>query len=278
MATGAISSTQASAELIARNTAIAASSAAATTQAIADSKIKNTSTAAEDLEAINEQVAQLIEQTKLNNAGKVASFEKETNDVTIDNNMTARDIGVLKKNDSRLNLFSALEKGDAVDVFKFRVTSTAFTKMGTLIADPADKELIRIQIFSKSSGVLIADKDPDSGEAFENYQKLEAGTFELGQGEYAVRISRMPGQDSLSQNDIQYVVQFNQGIYKNDYDTIEKGKSSSLDQFGFATDLGAATEGLIDTLSAGSSFISSLPAIGTSATDKLTGALYDALF
>ena len=277
MAIGAVSSAQASPELIAKNTAIAAKAAAETAKAIEESNVKNTSTAADELEAINDQVAQMIEQTKLNNAGKVASYEKETNDVTVDNNMTARDIGVLKKNDSRLNLFSALEKGDAVDVFKFRVTTTAFTKMGTLIADPEDKEKVRIQIFSKSSGVLIADKDPDSGEAFENYQKLEAGTLELKQGDYAVRVSRMPG-DSLSQNDIQYVLQLNQGIYKNDFDTIEKGKSASTDQYGFAASLGAETEGLMDALSAGSSFISSLPAIGTSATDKLTGALYDALF
>lgn len=277
MAIGAVSSVQASPELIAKNAAIAAKAAAETAKAIEESNVTNTSTAADELEAINDQVAQMIEQTRLNNAGKVASYEKETNDVTVDNNMTARDIGVLKRNDSRLNLFSALEKGDAVDVFKFRVTTTAFTKMGTLIADPEDKDKVRIQIFSKSSGVLIADKDPDSGEAFENYQKLEAGTLELKQGDYAVRVSRMPG-DSLAQNDIQYVLQLNQGIYKNDFDTIEKGKSSSTDQYGFAATLGAETEGLIDTLSAGSTFISSLPAIGTSATDKLTGALYDALF
>jgi|JI10StandDraft_1071094.scaffolds.fasta_scaffold374794_2 hypothetical protein len=277
MAIGAVSSVQASPELIAKNAAIAAKAAAETAKAIEESNVTNTSTAADELEAINDQVAQMIEQTRLNNAGKVASYEKETNDVTVDNNMTARDIGVLKKNDSRLNLFSALEKGDAVDVFKFRVTTTAFTKMGTLIADPEDKDKVRIQIFSKSSGVLIADKDPDSGEAFENYQKLEAGTLELKQGDYAVRVSRMPG-DSLSQNDIQYVLQLNQGVYKNDFDTIEKGKSSSTDQYGFAATLGAETEGLMDALSAGSSFISSLPAIGTSATDKLTGALYDALF
>ncbi|WP_374652623.1 hypothetical protein [Dongia sp.] len=279
MADNAISSTVASAALIAGNAAIAKLTAADTSRIIAETSAKETSnTAAEDLEAINDQVAQMIEQTKLNNAGKVTSYEKETYDVSIDNNMTARDIGILRKNDSRLNLFSSLTKGDTVDVFKFRVTTTGYTKLGTLIADPEDKELLRIQIFSKSSGILIADRDPESGDAYENYQKLEAGTFELKQDEYAVRVSRMPGTDSLSQNEIQYVVQLSQGLYKNDFDTIEKGKSSSQDAYGFATTLANNADSLISGLSAASTFISSLPAIGTSATSKLTGALYDALF
>jgi len=192
--------------------------------------------------------------------------------------MTARDIGILRKNDSRLNLFSALTKGDQVDVFKFRVTNTGNAKLGTLIADPEDRELVRIQVFSKTSGVLIADQDPDSGDAYLNFKKLEAGTFELAQGDYVVRVSRMPGQDSAAQNEVQYAIQLTQGVYRNDFDTVEKGKSASQDQYGYALSLGAGTDALVSGLSAASSFISNLPAIGTSATSKLTGALYDALF
>lgn len=266
------------AALIAKNNAIATASKLATDKAIADSNVKTTDSAADELRRINDQVKLLADQTLLNNSGKVVSYEKESHDVTVDNNMTARDIGFLRKNNSRLNLFSALEKGDKVDVFKFRVTNAGEAKMGTLIADPTDKELIRIQLFSKSSGVLIADQDPKSGQAFKNFEALQAGTFELRPDEYAIRVSRMPGQDVRAENDVQYVIQLSQGLYRNDFDTVEKGVSADQDPFGRPLSLGAGTEGLLSLLGASSSFISNLPPIGTSATSKLTGAMYDALF
>lgn len=276
---GAVSSTQASADLIARNNLILQSATQQTAQAIAAATAKPvTSTAVEEFEAINQQVQDLIDQAKINNSGGVKEFQKETNDIKIDNNMTARDIGILRKNDSRLNLFSALSAGDSADVFKFKVSNTGFTKLGLLIADPVDKEQFRIQVFSKTSGILIADNDPDSDEAYAAYQKLETGTFEMKQGDYVVRISRMPGQDAQMKNDIQYAVQLTQGTYKNDYDTIEKGYSDSQDVFGFSTSLANNADQLLAQLGSASSFISSLPPIGSSATSKLTGALYDALF
>lgn len=270
---------KAQAELIARNNTILQRTTQQTAQAIADAMAKPvTNTTLDEFEAINQQVQDLIDQTKINNSGAVQEFQKETNDVKIDNNMTARDIGILRKNNSRLNLFSALSAGDAADVFKFKVSNTGFTKLGLLIADPTDKEQFHIQIISKTSGILIADNDPKSGDAYAAYQKLEAGTFELKQGDYVARISRMPGQDTQLKNDIQYAVQLTQGTYKNDYDTIEKGYSDSQDAFGFSTTLANNADQLLAQLGAASSFISSLPPIGSSATSKLTGALYDALF
>lgn len=270
---------KAQAELIARNNTILQRTTQQTAQAIADAMAKPvTNTTLDEFEAINQQVQDLIDQTKINNSGAVQEFQKETNDVKIDNNMTARDIGILRKNNSRLNLFSSLSAGDAADVFKFKVSNTGFTKLGLLIADPTDKEQFHIQIISKTSGILIADNDPKSGDAYAAYQKLEAGTFELKQGDYVARISRMPGQDTQLKNDIQYAVQLTQGTYKNDYDTIEKGYSDSQDAFGFSTTLANNADQLLAQLGAASSFISSLPPIGSSATSKLTGALYDALF
>lgn len=266
------------AELIAKNNKIAMESQLAIDKAISESNEKTANTAADDLRRINDQVALLAEQTRINNSGKVVSYEKETHDVQVDNNMTARDIGFLRKNNSRLNLFSALTKGDKVDVFKFRVTNAGEVKLGTLIADPEDKEMIRIQVFSKTSGVLIADQDPKSGQAHENFKALQEGTFELSAGEYALRVSRMPGMDVRAENEVQYVIQLSQGLYRNDFDTIEKGVSKDQDAFGRPLTLGAETEGLMSFLGAASSFISSLPPIGTSATSKLTGAMYDALF
>ena len=266
------------AALIAKNAAVLAQARKDTDQAIADSNVKSATNAADDLEAINDQVKLLIDQKEIDDSGRVQTFEKDTNDVKLDNNMTARDIGILRKNDSRLNLFSSLTVGDTVDVFKFRVTNTADTKVGMLAADTQSKELLRVQIFSKTTGALIADQDPESGNAYENFKALEAGTFELKQGDYLVRVSRLPGTDVRSEKAVQYVIQMSQGVYKNDFDTIEKGVSEDQDQYGFAISLGAAHDSMMDGLSAASSFISNLPAIGTSATDKLTGSLYDALF
>lgn len=265
------------AALIARNAAILAQAQKETAQAIDETNVKPEGNAADDLEAINDQVKLLIDQKEIDDSGRGRSFEKDTNDVKIDNNMTARDIGILRKNDSRLNLFSALTVGDTVDVFKFRVTNTANTKIGTLAADPQSKELLRVQIFSKNTGALIADGDPEAGDAYENFKSLEAGTFELKQGDYAVRVSRLPGTDVRNEKAVQYVIQMSQGVYKNDFDTIEKGYSESQDPYGFALSLGAGHDALMSGLSSASSFISNLPPIGSSATDKLTGSLYDAL-
>ena len=275
---GTAAANKEAAALIAKNAAILAQAQKDTAKAIADSEVKPAANAADDLEKINDQVKLLVDQKEIDDSGRKQSFEKDTNDVKIDNNMTARDIGILRKNNSRLNLFSSLTAGDTVDVFKFRVTNTADTKIGTLAADPQSKELLRVQIFSRTTGALIADQDPESGDAYENFKALEAGTFELKQGDYAVRVSRLPGKDVRSEKVVQYVIQMSQGVYRNDFDTIEKGVSDSQDQYGFAVSLGAGHDALMSGLSAASSFISSLPAIGTSATDKLTGTLYDSLF
>lgn len=237
-----------------------------------------TTTTGPDLSRINDEIAEIIDQIKLTNSGQVKEFEKNTNDVRIDNNMTARDIGVLRKNNSRLNLFSALTKGDAVDVFRFRINTTSATKLGTLIADPEVKNMFRVQIFSKSTGKLLVDNDPSAGDAYARYTVLTEGRLEMKQGDYYMRISRMPGADNALKKEIQYAVQLTQGTYVNDYDTIERGTSSSQDKFGFSTSLGVRTEGLISTLTSGYQFIANLAPIGQSATSKLQGALYDALF
>lgn len=235
-------------------------------------------TSGPDLSGITDEITEIIDQIKLSQSGQVKEFEKTTYDVRIDNNMTARDIGVLRKNNSRLNLFSALSQSDAADVFKFRINTAAATKLGTLIADPTYKDQLRVQVFSKSSGQLLVDSDPKAGDAYARYTVLKEGRLEMKQGDYIMRVSRMPGADPNMKNNIQYAVQLTQGTYVNDYDTIEQGYNPNQDQFGFSTSLGAGTDALISSLSSSYSFIANLPAIGTSATSKLNGALYDALF
>lgn len=246
----------------------------------ATSGANNNATTADgpDLSGITDEIADIIDQIKLSDAGLVQEFQKETNDVKIDNNMTARDIGILKKNTSRLNLFSALSPGDSVDVFRFRINTTSATKLSTLIADPVDKAQFRIQIFEKGSNRLLVDNDPSAGDAYARFTVMSEGKLEMKQGEYVMRMSRKGNVDPQSKNEIQYAVQLTQGIYTQDFDTVEQGYSSDKDQFGFSSSLGVGTDALLQGLSSGYSFISNLGPIGQSATSKLSGALYDALF
>lgn len=256
----------------------ALSSAATANAALFNNNSSTANQAVDELDAINEEIARIAAEMKASGPiGDVEEYEKTTYDVQIDNNMTARDIGVLRENDTRLSLFSSLSTGDKVDVYRMRVATTGLTTIGSLIGEAEDKDSLRIQIFSKSSGTLIADNDVDAGDARKNYLLLTQGALELQQGDYAIRVSRIDGVDPSAQKSIQYAIQFVQGGYKRDFDTVEQGKNSDADAYGF-TGLSASTNALIDGLSSGYSFISNLSPIGTSATSKLSGVLYDSLF
>jgi hypothetical protein len=231
--------------------------------------------ASQQLQNISDQINQIAQQV---DSSKVQEFEKDTRDVQFDNNATARDAGRLTENKTRLNVISSLSANDPVDVFKFTVTTTADTKLGVLAAGGADDQ-IRYQVFSKSSGKLIADSDQNAGDAYKAYQDLSAGKLEMKSGDYVLRVSRADGVDPKNTQEFQYAVQLSQGIYTQDYDLVEKAyRAGTDDPFGLPSTGNAALSSLVDGLSTSYSFINSLPPIGSDATSKLTGALYDALF
>src|SRR5262249_33809385 len=111
--------------------------AATSTAGSASSAISNASSgsataqAASSLDDLSDQIAALQQKADQNRL-EVRDSRKDTNDVQIEKNMTARDIGPLRDHKPRLNLFSALSAKDGVDVFKFKVASTAATKLGVL--------------------------------------------------------------------------------------------------------------------------------------------------
>ena len=255
-------------------TGAATSSAATTSTSISNSNSgKSASTSLEDLSSQIAALQQKADQSRLT----VTNFRKDTNDVQIDNKMTARDIGTLKDHKSRLNLFSALQKNDAADVFKFKVDKTAVTKIGVLLADPANDGKLRVQIFAKTTGRLVADNAADAGDLKTAYDRLEKGAFELKKGDYVLRLSRQDGVDTRRQTSISYALQLSQGTFTEDYDTVEQAKKTDgSDPYGFGT-VSINTSNLIDGLTNAYSFISSLPALGTSATDKLNGVLLDSI-
>lgn len=212
----------------------------------------------------------------------VQSFEKTTQDVLYDNNATARNIGQLRLNTTRLNVISAVSPRDAADVFTFTASSSGNTKLNVLINDPtaADQTKdasgnVRIQIFSKSKG-LVADSDPGAGDAYQNYLALKKGSFNLAGGNYSVRVSRADGVDTAQKNTYNYAIQLSQGDrYSQDYTTTEQAYTAGTDDpFGLANNSNSPTNILSDSLSDAYSSIASLPAIGTSGTSKLLGLIY----
>jgi hypothetical protein len=246
------------------------SSASSANTAIADS----TSTA---LQQIADQIAAISAQA----ADNVQEFDKTTQDVLYDNNATARDIGRLKLNTSRLSVISALSPNDAADVFSFNVSSTGKAKLSTLVNDPSEADStkstanIRMQIFAKGKG-LIADSDPNSGDAYQNYLALKNGALEVQSGQYSMRISRPDGFDPQNKKTLNYALQLTQGTtYTQDFTTTEQAYTPGTDDpFGMNNSSNSPSQILSDSLADAYSAVNSLPAIGTSGTSKLLGLIY----
>ena len=239
--------------------------------------INSTDSAADALAKLNQQVADLRAQKQKQSTLQVQSFRKDTYDVAVDTKLTARDIGTLKVAKTRLNLFSALSTGDSVDVFRFKVDRTSKTRIGVLAADPEAQDAVRIQIFSKATGRIVADNDPKAGDLSDNFDALQSGELELKRGDYILRISRQDNVDPRLKKNFNYGIQLSQGTYTEDYDSVEKAKKkNAADPYGFGG-VGVGTNNLIDGLTSSYSFISSLPKIGSSGTEKLSGVLLDSI-
>lgn len=227
--------------------------------------------ATSELTRIEREVKRIQQQLDLKNSGReVQEFQKDTRDVKFDNNATARDIGRLQENTNRLNLFSSLSQGDQVDVFRFKVVTTANTTIGVLNASREDEEKLRFQVFNKATGRIIADSAEDAGEAKTNWEALRDGNFELKSGDYILRVSRTSDVGPDRNTEFSYALQLSQGLYQNDYDTIERAARDTDDPYG-VSNVSEATTNLTSSIASSVSFIQSLPKIGTPATQKLLG-------
>ena len=91
--------------------------------------VSSTTTAADassELQRLDREVKRIQQQLAQKNSGKtVQEFQKDTRDVKFESSATARNIGVLKKDQTRLNVFSSLSSGDA----------SAGTDIGRTISD-----------------------------------------------------------------------------------------------------------------------------------------------
>jgi hypothetical protein len=233
--------------------------------------------ASQELQRIEREVKRIQQQLAQKNSGRtVQEFQKDTRDVRFENNVTARNIGVLKKDQTRINVFSSLSSGDAVDGFQFRVTSKTATTFSVLNATKEDEEQLRFQVYYKSSGRLLADSDPKAGAANTVYQAMRDGIFEMETGDYVLRVSRTHGAGADGKKEYSYAIQLSQGLYSQDYDTIERAARATDDPYGVAN-VSEATTNLTSSIASSVSFIQSLPKIGTSATDKLMGLIINSI-
>lgn len=230
------------------------------------------SSASSELARIEREVKRIQQQLDVKNSGtEVQEFQKDSRDVKIDNNATARDIGRLQENTNRLNLFSALSEGDSVDVYRFKVITTAKTTIGVLNESQDVEGKVRFQVFNKATGRLVADSAEKAGEAKSNWEALRDGTFELNSGDYVLRVSRSSDIGTERNTEYSYALQISQGLYKNDYDTIERAARDTDDPYGVGTGVSEATTTLTSSIASSVSFLQNLPPIGTPASAKLLG-------
>ncbi len=141
-------------------------------------------------------------------------WESKKRDVLQDSLKNAREVGRVRMNNARLNIFSSLTEGDKKDHFKFFVDSTGDLKMANFKEGEA-----RFQILNKQ-GRVIADSDESTRLLYQRFERMQSSEGEKWKpGEYFVRVSRTGG----SINDkIPYSIQLQMGSdVKNDYDTIE---------------------------------------------------------
>lgn len=231
----------------------------------------------DEFRRIEREVKRIQQQLEQKRSGKtVQEFQKDTRDVKIDNNATARDIGRLQQNTTRLNVFSSLSKGDSVDVYRFKVVTTAKTTFGLLNAAQTDEGKLRFQIFNKATGRIVADSGEDSGEAKQNWEALRDGAFELKSGDYLLRVSRTTNVGPERDAEFSYALQLSQGLFRDDFDTIERAARPTDDPFG-GSGVSQSTTSLTSSIASSVSFIQSLPKIGTRATDKLMGLIINSV-
>jgi hypothetical protein len=141
-------------------------------------------------------------------------WESKKRDIVQDNLNTAREIGRVRMNNARLNVFSAITEGEKVDNFKFFVDSVGGLKM----ADFKEGEA-RFQVLNKR-GRVIADSDESTRLHYKKFQEMQSAEgAKWKPGEYFLRVTRT---SSSTTEKIPYSVQLQMGTeVRNDYDTIE---------------------------------------------------------
>jgi len=236
-------------------------------EAVGSSGVSATVGLANIAKQLEEEQKKLAEQAKANQAPKeeVQAFQKEVRKSPFATTGGATDVGVLIRDQTRLNVFSSLKKSDSVDHYKFRNQLPSNVTLGML----GDKEL-RVQLVSKH-GAVLADSDPKSSR-YKDYEKAQQGELKLPAGEYLVKVTRTGNTEKKETQN--YAIQISAGKFTKDYDTVarEPRPGDGVPQ------QSSAQLNLQGMLTSASAFVSSLPPIGTPATAKLMGTVFSGKF
>jgi hypothetical protein len=209
--------------------------------------------------SIEQAVARLQAQANSSQPENVKEYQKSVRKSSGNTSFYSTDIGILAKNTTRLNVVSNLAANDAVDFYKFKVTTKGEASMGMMGDDG-----VRVQLMSKN-GMVLSDNDKSAGKAYDNYLKLSAGELSLDRGDYTVRVSRT--KDAKLSEDKNYALQFQMGSYSQDFDTVAKQARKGDSPF----QLSAAQQSMMDGLTNALSNAQSI-SYGQSGTAKLMGS------
>lgn len=144
-------------------------------------------------------------------------FEHEGRDVHKDTLKTARDIGRVRLNHTRLNVFSFLAEGDKEDHFKFKIDSTGGLRMGTW-RDAGT----RIQILDER-GRVIADSKLGTGREHDKYARMIGGVKggePFKPGTYYIKVSRLKSGETTPERPYSLQIQMGDTVLR-DFDTKE---------------------------------------------------------
>ncbi len=141
-------------------------------------------------------------------------WERNDRDVIKDNFKTARDIGKVRLDYSRLNVFSSVNEGESEDNFKFQVQTNNNLRLGKNI----DHET-RIEVFN-NRGRIVADSTGKGREHDAYLRMISSEGEKFDKGDYFIKVSTLDGEKSTK--DHNYTIQLQMGyIVKHDYETIE---------------------------------------------------------
>ncbi len=191
---------------------------------------------------------------------QIQVLEHQGRDVHNDSLKTARNIGRVRLDHSRLNVFSFLAKGDTEDNYKFTVDSTGRLRLGTW-RDAGT----RFQVLN-NRGRVIADSKQGTGRAHEKYLRLIGGAkagLDFEPGEYFFKVSRLKSDETTPER--AYAVQLQMGTkIVRDFDTrefeakeLKPGDIKPLDLTEGARQTGATIQGalMVEAITAGKSYL-----------------------
>lgn len=181
----------------------------------------------------------------------VKAFEKTSADRYSDTILTARDIGQVRKNHSRLSVITTLSENEKEDWFSFTSVSKGKLRLTAVNlsdkADSAEKDdenatdalqqaqddyekaienfqgkNIRVEVYSyvHNRQTLLATNDESNKNGFENFKNIMRGQYEIDKGAYYIHVATEDGKPV--DKDTLYALQLQMGdTYKEDYLTKE---------------------------------------------------------